>query len=367
MPTAIDQSAMLDKLYGATLAPEGWLSVLQALSDTLGGTSAWLSRLNTYDGTGSGLATRLDPEFEQRYHAYYHNLNPYGHVADPDEYLRNWRPTVLTDAHRFPRETLVKSEYYNDFMRPQDAHSVLFIRLVADDPYVSVININRSLARGVFTPQDRDQALGLQSHLIRAFEITRKLSEAHAERGSFLEAMHRLPTALFALSDGRIYFANHAAETLLRTHPSLRVVGGRLSTNDPTVTHRLAAQIDMAGVNASALRRGGTVTIPPINGSAPLTVNINPLRLEDASVFTGGASVLVSIDAGPAQTLASLLSRRERDCMRLIAQGNSDLEISVIMGVSHTTVISHVQNAKRKLGAKSRAQAIARCYEQDLL
>ncbi len=47
------------------------------------------------------------------------------------------------------------------------------------------------------------------------------------------------------------------------------------------------------------------------------------------------------------------LTRRERDCLAFVAQGKSDWDISVILGVSHTTVISHVQNAKRKIGASS--------------
>ena len=61
------------------------------------------------------------------------------------------------------------------------------------------------------------------------------------------------------------------------------------------------------------------------------------------------------------------LSQRERDCIGFIAQGKSDWEISVIMGVGQTTVISHVQNAKRKLGAATRAQAVAQCLTLGLL
>ncbi len=61
------------------------------------------------------------------------------------------------------------------------------------------------------------------------------------------------------------------------------------------------------------------------------------------------------------------LSRRERDCIGFIAEGKSDWEISVILGVSHTTIISHVQNAKRKLNVTTRAQAVARCLTAGLL
>lgn len=59
------------------------------------------------------------------------------------------------------------------------------------------------------------------------------------------------------------------------------------------------------------------------------------------------------------ETTIVQVSGRERDCLGLIAEGKSDWDISVILGVSHTTVISHVGNAKRKLGAATRAQAVA--------
>jgi LuxR family quorum sensing-dependent transcriptional regulator len=64
----------------------------------------------------------------------------------------------------------------------------------------------------------------------------------------------------------------------------------------------------------------------------------------------------------PPETERPKLTPRERDCMGFIAQGKSDWDISVILGVSHTTIISHVQNAKRKLGATTRAQAVAHCF-----
>jgi DNA-binding CsgD family transcriptional regulator len=64
---------------------------------------------------------------------------------------------------------------------------------------------------------------------------------------------------------------------------------------------------------------------------------------------------------------APRLSRRERDCICFIAEGKSDWEISVIMGISHATVVGYVQNAKRKLGASTRAQAVSRCLTAGLL
>lgn len=52
------------------------------------------------------------------------------------------------------------------------------------------------------------------------------------------------------------------------------------------------------------------------------------------------------------------LSRRERQCLELAAQGKSDWVSSRILGLSERTVHNHVENAKRRLQVATRVQAI---------
>lgn len=54
------------------------------------------------------------------------------------------------------------------------------------------------------------------------------------------------------------------------------------------------------------------------------------------------------------------LTGRERDCLAFVAEGKSDWDISVILGLSAATVRFHVDNARRKLDAVNRAQAVAK-------
>ena len=61
------------------------------------------------------------------------------------------------------------------------------------------------------------------------------------------------------------------------------------------------------------------------------------------------------------------LTRRERDSIALVAEGKTDWEIAVILGVSEATARFHVDNARRKLGAVNRAQAVARLIHQRLI
>lgn len=61
------------------------------------------------------------------------------------------------------------------------------------------------------------------------------------------------------------------------------------------------------------------------------------------------------------------LSRRERDCLRWIAEGKSAWDISVILQISENTVNYHVKNAARKLGTTSRTVAVVKAIRLNLI
>ncbi len=53
------------------------------------------------------------------------------------------------------------------------------------------------------------------------------------------------------------------------------------------------------------------------------------------------------------------LTPRERECLKWVAAGKTDWEISQILSISEQTAHGYVQNALSKLGARTRAQAVA--------
>jgi PAS domain S-box-containing protein len=60
------------------------------------------------------------------------------------------------------------------------------------------------------------------------------------------------------------------------------------------------------------------------------------------------------------QSSSSALSPRERDVVRLVAAGASGPEIADELHIAHDTVRTHVRNASKKLGARSRAHLVAK-------
>ena len=94
-------------------------------------------------------------------------------------------------------------------------------------------------------------------------------------------------------------------------------------------------------------------------------IDLDPLERQAISLAGLALHDRLRVLAGDLEEPVSL-SERERDCLGFVAQGKSDWEISVILSISQSTVHTHVENAKRKLGARTRAQAVARFICQGL-
>lgn len=60
-------------------------------------------------------------------------------------------------------------------------------------------------------------------------------------------------------------------------------------------------------------------------------------------------------------------SVREREVLALLASGATDREIAQLLELSPATVQTHVRNAKAKLGARTRAQAVALALQRELI
>ena len=74
-----------------------------------------------------------------------------------------------------------------------------------------------------------------------------------------------------------------------------------------------------------------------------------------------------SAEESPDDALDEFLSERELEVLRLLASGRSNKEIAGDLFLALGTVKNHTSNAYRKLGAKNRADALARARRLNLL
>jgi DNA-binding NarL/FixJ family response regulator len=76
---------------------------------------------------------------------------------------------------------------------------------------------------------------------------------------------------------------------------------------------------------------------------------------------------LVRQTASLAPSLASRLTPRELEVLRLLANGLGQDEIARQLFISRKTVATHIEHVLQKLGVRTRAQAVAMAYREDLV
>ncbi|HEX8771126.1 MAG TPA: response regulator transcription factor [Acidimicrobiales bacterium] len=89
-----------------------------------------------------------------------------------------------------------------------------------------------------------------------------------------------------------------------------------------------------------------------------------PEVLESISTVAHGGVV---VGADLAEPGSSQLSRREREVLRLLADGLSNRDISRSLFISVGTTKRHVENISRKLGTTNRAAAVAEALRRGLV
>ena len=123
---------------------------------------------------------------------------------------------------------------------------------------------------------------------------------------------------------------------------ALRDHGGHA---EPFALEAPATVVEVAAtVNSEVLPARHLVTLEPVDARAGR-------RFRDAPEPPGPRSPTV----------------REREILELLAGGRTDGQIADLLELSPATVQTHVRNAKSKLGARTRAQAVAIALQRGLI
>ncbi len=356
-----------DLIADAALDPSLWTTVLEQLTAEVGGRGAMLSRLNVRDGTGAAEFVRPDAEDARRAFPYYASKNPLMLVDDPADYVKTWSPRILTDEDLLPKTDFMRSEFYNDFMRPLDMHSVMMIRLAIHSGDVFAISISRAKPGGPFRPEELAATRRLHPHLLRSFTLGRMLDTSQRESQNLADALNALQHAVILVGDGGVIrYANTAAERLMTRRNDLVVDHGILSAANPADARRLHRLIGLALTLDPGLRDSGSMIMGGSDLRLPLSVTVSPLRSARRSVLGGGASVMVAITDPEAsigldeQKLQEFfgLSPAEVRVALAIFNGQTPKEAAASLGISFFTVRGHLVRVFEKTNTNRQAQLV---------
>jgi LuxR family transcriptional regulator, maltose regulon positive regulatory protein len=194
-----------------------------------------------------------------------------------------------------------------------------------------------SQARLLVARGDHDEAL-------RLLEELRQSAEAAGRTGKLIEILTLQALALWARHE-KVHAVRTLTQALTLAEPEGYV---------RTFVDEGPAMADLLSATLEVRQRG----------------HADPASSVPARYLAKLLAALAQEDAAPAagQHLHQpVLSERELEVLALIAAGNSNGEIAGKLFITVATVKTHINNLYRKLGARSRTQAVARAREMNLL
>jgi DNA-binding NarL/FixJ family response regulator len=134
-----------------------------------------------------------------------------------------------------------------------------------------------------------------------------------------------------------------------------------LAEHHPDIKTAMLTAVDDAQVIESAFRRGA---------DAYILKSVNPFDLPAAIRQMLDGSVIhrqPSVQGGAAAPRAAGLSEKEVVVLAELCHGYTNKEIAARLWLSEQTVKFHLRNVYRKLGIKSRTEALRYAYDHDLV
>jgi DNA-binding CsgD family transcriptional regulator len=203
---------------------------------------------------------------------------------------------------------------------------------------------------------------GIREQRTNAWLVPGRDSGSHSARDwrhDHLEAVfERTRHAMLIVNDARVYVDCNQASGLLLECPHEEIIGKRIDDFTPEENHDLLETV-WPQFLAGNTRGEGTWEMRTAK-STPLTVEYSA-----TPNFVPGLhlAILMKRTDAPLSVPATLggkrLSAREREILGRIAVGESGPQIAAELFISPDTVRTHLQNVLIKLGAQTRAHAIA--------
>jgi DNA-binding CsgD family transcriptional regulator len=356
-------SRSLDAIYDAATSFDRWPAALERIGEMFGASYVGLidRNLNTMEGRAIAIGIDLASQRE------------YFDMWSTHDVLRQWTlayraGAVQTDRDILPRTELLRSDYYNGFMKPRDMHAVLRFTLAVEPGFRKIISMTRPISLGDYNTRDVARSELLMPHLLRAASVSRRLEESKLMLTSVSGVLERSATGVLLLDrDGRVVFANRAACAMARAPDGFVLQEGRIEV----LHHECDASLQrlIAGATGRLDRadapRGGAMRIPRKSGKPDYTVVAAPLARESSLLESGPVAFLLigdaeSASARPRSMLSELfgLSAAEVRLAERLMLGESPEEAAVSLDIKVSTARWHLASLYRKTGTRRQAQLV---------
>ena len=318
------------------------------------------------DQGGLFILHNQDPEAIRRYCEYYFDLDVWWHSArarSVDGTLR-----VVTGAELIAQRDFERSEFYNDFLRPNGTYHVIAsdIRVLpAPRPLDVSLAFHGRRCHPGFGPQEKAVLEVLIPHLRRALQLEARLAGAFDGVQLAVDVLEAVTDGILLLTaDGRVLHATKAARNLLAAGGGLRLSNGRLTAWLARDNAEIAAAIARAAGTAGALA-ASTVAVCAPHADQPLIVSVFPLpyrRVALGDLQNARVLVVLRDPARPPTTCWSAFARyfsitpAEVRLCQALADDLTLPEYCARHGIGESTARTQLRSVFAKTGVRRQAE-----------
>jgi DNA-binding CsgD family transcriptional regulator len=369
--SATTAADLVGRVYQRPGRDEQWQCFLSAAAEALQMNTIQLLGYDFSTVAGRTIQTwGIEPYWIEQHDRYYGRITP----ALSKQGVLPGKHCELNYTHvEGIAETWYRSEYYHDFLRPQDCHYGCGTILSMAGSEVQLLGGTWRRKNG---PPNRGQQRLLSlltPHMANRLRFENLLAATEQENRSLERALELLGAACAVLdARGRAVWCNGPAERLLAGGDGLRLGrGGRLLARRPACAAALRRSLSgaLGIVSAEQLEVPAAVAVERPSGKRPYHLFVWPL------VPRGGcgpaaaqALVLINDPEERPPAVAALLGRlygltpaEARVAAGLVA-GASPKEIAEQHAVSLHTVRSQIRQLLDKAGCRRQTQLIATLY-----
>ncbi len=274
---------------------------------------------------------------------------------------------VLTTEDVVSYKSLTRTEYYNDFLKPQSIHHQMTIHLKSSRQILGVVALFRSRRALRFSHHDKLKALSAAPYLSGALQSAVSSEKSKALTSAIRSMIPDFPCRGLVILDRFLepVYTDDRASGILSTLDMPEGGGKPGSTGIPREIYRGCNHL-LGSVEGKRETASRELQFDMLSEGSRQKISVTVRLVLDGK---SGPSYLVFFD--PEEHILCMtrelrgvgLTRREIEVVHLLAKGSKNAEIAERLFISEYTVENHLRSIYRKMGVSNRTAVVHRLLQ----
>lgn len=322
---------------------------------------------NVDNSVGFSIYSGYEPQWTKAYQDYFYKVDPY------PEAIKN-NPISIESGEPFLTDLFLKSEYYNDFLKPQNKYHCMGGHILRNDRYFVMFALQRHKKAQAFQEKEIQALNILMPHFQRVLKLNKQFSAINTQKQIAELALGCIPYGIIVFEENlKPSYINHAAEEVLAGDFGLKLMSQGIVTSISAESQQLQHMIRQGlgvAVGHGEIEKNGMQITPTREDRRPINAVVIPLRPESRKmgILSPGPRVLLFLStldqSATCKSGGSLLKNlfglttAEAYLVRNLASGQDLDEIATTKGCTRNTVRNQLKSVFAKTGTCRQAELV---------